>query len=262
LHWIWSPATEDTVGRVQQDPPHGFIQNCLLGYHTSTYNYTIKHKSGKCLGNADALSRLPSPVTTPQDCVIPAYAVCTIDHLSSTSTSATNIKEWTAKDCSLSCVHCFLLLGWPTQQLSKEFQPYISRMNELSILDGCILWASRVVIPPAGWQLLLDGLHDTHLGVSNMKALAQSYIWWPGMDSGIEKSCPVCQESRPSPATAPLHSWEWPSQPWSRLHLDFAGPFLGHFFNLGWCTFEMAGCPHHAVHYCCQDRWEVTNHVC
>ena len=24
---------------------------------------------------------------------------------------------------------------------------------------------------------------------------------------------------------APLHSWEWPSQPWSRLHLDFAGPF-------------------------------------
>ncbi len=41
------------------------------------------------------------------------------------------------------------------------------------------------------------------------------------------KTCPVCQESRPSPAPAPLHPWEWPSQPWSRLHLDFAGPFLG-----------------------------------
>ena len=198
----------------------------------SAYDYTIKHKSGKYLGNADALSRLPSPVTTQHDCV-PADVTCVIDHLSSTSTSAVNIKEWTAKDPTLSCVHCFLLSGWPAQQLSKEFQPYVSRKNELSILDGCILWASRVVIPPAGRQLLLDELHDTHLGVSKMKALARSYIWWPGMDSDIEnlvKSCSVCQESRPAPATAPLRSWEWPSQPWSRIHLDFAGPFLGHMF--------------------------------
>ena len=53
------------------------------------------------------------------------------------------------------------------------------------------------------------------------------------MDAEIEnlvKSCSVCQESRPSPPAAPLHSWEWPSEPWSRLHLDFAGPFLGHMF--------------------------------
>ena len=50
------------------------------------------------------------------------------------------------------------------------------------------------------------------------------------MDSDIEnlvKQCQVCQESRPSPPAAPLHPWEWPSKPWSRIHLDFAGPFLG-----------------------------------
>ena len=49
------------------------------------------------------------------------------------------------------------------------------------------------------------------------------------MDAEIDnlvKSCTVCQESHPAPAVAPLHSWEWPSEPWSRLHLDFAGPFL------------------------------------
>ncbi len=48
------------------------------------------------------------------------------------------------------------------------------------------------------------------------------------MDSQIEemvKTCTVCQESRPSPAVAPLHPCEWPSKPWNRLHLDFAGPF-------------------------------------
>ena len=31
-------------------------------------------------------------------------------------------------------------------------------------------------------------------------------------------------------SVAPLHLWEWPKQPWHRVHLDFAGPFLGHSF--------------------------------
>ena len=53
------------------------------------------------------------------------------------------------------------------------------------------------------------------------------------MDDEIEKyvaSCSTCQETRPSPPSAPLHPWQWPSQPWSRLHLDFAGPYMGHMF--------------------------------
>ena len=29
---------------------------------------------------------------------------------------------------------------------------------------------------------------------------------------------------------APLHPWEWPAEPWSRVHLDFAGPFLNGMF--------------------------------
>ena len=28
----------------------------------------------------------------------------------------------------------------------------------------------------------------------------------------------------------PLHPWQWPGLPWSRLHLDFAGPYMGHMF--------------------------------
>ena len=33
-----------------------------------------------------------------------------------------------------------------------------------------------------------------------------------------------------SPLVAQLHTWEWPSQPWSILHIDFAGPFMGKMF--------------------------------
>ena len=28
----------------------------------------------------------------------------------------------------------------------------------------------------------------------------------------------------------PLHPWVWPSRPWQRIHVDFAGPFLGKSF--------------------------------
>lgn len=53
------------------------------------------------------------------------------------------------------------------------------------------------------------------------------------MDTEIEQevqSCQSCQENRKSPARAPLHPWEWPETPWSRLHIDYAGPFLGKMF--------------------------------
>jgi len=198
----------------------------------AAYRYSIKYKAGKQLCNADALSRLPRPVTATNDC-LPEDLALLINHLSSTSIDAAHIKEWTARDPILSCVRRFVQTGWPDHYLGDEYKPYVSRKNEMSTLDGCVLWASRVIVPPQGRQAILKELHDTHPGTSKMKALARSYIWWPGMDAQITdlvKSCAVCQESRPSPAAAPLHPWEWPSQPWSRIHLDFAGPFLNSMF--------------------------------
>ena len=44
------------------------------------------------------------------------------------------------------------------------------------------------------------------------------------------RNCEVCQVNRKLPPEAPLHPWEWPHKPWIRLHLDYAGPFLGKMF--------------------------------
>ncbi len=66
-----------------------------------------------------------------------------------------------------------------------------------------------------------------------MKSLARSYVWWPNINADLEskvRACGECQASRPPPAMSPLHPWEWPQKPWSRLHLDYAGPFLGRMF--------------------------------
>ena len=53
------------------------------------------------------------------------------------------------------------------------------------------------------------------------------------MDNDIEdlaNSCSMCQQTSAHSTKAPLHPWEWPAQPWNRLHLDFVGPFLGHMY--------------------------------
>ena len=92
------------------------------------------------------------------------------------------------------------------------------------------------MIPPEGRQPLLEELHNTHLGVSKMKALARSYILWSGMDGDIkntDKFYVVYQNSRPAPAIyCSVALMEWPSEPWSPIQLDFAGPFLGQMYLL------------------------------
>ena len=199
----------------------------------SAYRYSIRHKAGKSLNNADALSRLPQQITTSEENCCPADLVLVMNQLSTTTVNAERIKDWTEKDPVLSQVKRFILLGWPDKKLGEEFTPFTSKGKELSIEDGCILWGSRVIIPPQGRKQILQELHETHPGISKMKALARSYIWWPKSDSEIEKmvkTCCICQQSRPAPPTAPLHPWEWPPRPWSRLHLDFAGPYLGHMY--------------------------------
>ena len=53
------------------------------------------------------------------------------------------------------------------------------------------------------------------------------------MDADIEakvQSCYQCQENQKTPSKSPLQPWKWPEQPWSRLHIDHAGPFMGKTF--------------------------------
>ena len=195
----------------------------------ASYEYTIEHRAGKDNVPADVFSRLPLPESATEE-PIPEH-VHLMETLSLTRFSGDDLGAWTASDPILSRVHRYLLTGWPTSD--PDIQPYTSRKEELSVLQGVVLWGNRAVIPTEGRAAVLKELHEGHPGVSRMKALARSYVWWPGMDEAIVAAvgaCRTCQAHQNTPAKAPMQPWDWPEQPWSRVHVDYAGPFLGHMF--------------------------------
>ena len=205
------------------------IKRCSL--FLSTYEYTLIFCGTKAHANADVLSRLPLPVEPATIETLPELVLLT-EHLNDSLVTAKDVGSWTKKDPKLARVQQFLMHGWPSH-CDSELDPFTSKMLKLSSYDGCILWGTRVVIPMHGRDAVLQELHEGHPGMSNMKALARMYVWWPGIDSDIKKSvriCTECQEVQSPPPIAPLNPWKWPTRLWSRLHLDLMGPFEDRIF--------------------------------
>ena len=81
------------------------------------------------------------------------------------------------------------------------------------------------MIPDKLRAYILEELHSEHIGACHMKALARSYVWWPGLDADLEaevRQCSTCQSLRNLPSETPLHPWKYASQPMQRVHVDFA----------------------------------------
>ena len=53
--------------------------------------------------------------------------------------------------------------------------PYFDRCNELSTVDGCILWGSRVVIPKVGREKVIGAsLSEPHIYVKYVNSVCLS----------------------------------------------------------------------------------------
>uniref|UniRef100_A0A914VK21 RNA-directed DNA polymerase n=1 Tax=Plectus sambesii TaxID=2011161 RepID=A0A914VK21_9BILA len=63
-----------------------------------------------------------------------------------------------------------------------------------------------------------------------MQRLARRFFWWPGLDADIDQlvsDCDPCIQRLPDPTPVPPQPWPRANRPWKRIHMDFAGPFLG-----------------------------------
>lgn len=196
----------------------------------SGYSYNIEYVAS-AKNCADALSRLPTP-SSDKNKIGCEY---TYLNFAESFLPVTNddVRVATARDRVLSRVMVSVQSGWPSHCAEEVIKPYFNRRHELYVERGCIMWGYRVVIPPTLRNTILKELHVSHMGIVKTKSMARSFVWWPNIDTDIEstcRSCETCAMEATAPPQAAPRSWPYITQPWSRLHIDFLGPYRGKTF--------------------------------
>ena len=205
----------------------------------SSYQYTIEYRSTTKHANADVCSRFPlrsveeeQEESSDESGSRRVAEIFYSNFIDKPLINCISICKFTAKDAVLSKVLRLVLSGWP-ERLDKGLdylKPYFHRKNELSAEKGCIVWGTRVVVPERLREEVLKLLHVTHQGITAVKAMARSFVWWPGIDKEIElvsRKCAACQDSQRRPPKATPHPWIHATHPWDRIHADFCGPTDG-----------------------------------
>lgn len=186
----------------------------------SLYDKTVIYRKGTQVANADALSRLPSKCATEIEGDSINYFHITgefpLDY-------AKIIKE-TQSDSTLQTVLQYTQTSWP-RKVNSHLQLYFNRKNEITLEDDILLMGSRIIIPSNLRKYVLELLHEGHIGIVRMKTEARSIVWWPQIDSHIEKfskSCDTCaQVNPPKPNIENNTHWPKSNYPFQRVHMDF-----------------------------------------
>ena len=205
-----------------------------------SYDFNIKYQSTDNFGQADALSRVistqrqePEDMVVAQISIEPEINQVIVDACNTLPVTFDMVREATCTDPILQQAINFHRRGWPKKVASPELQQLQQRREALSIVNDCLLFSDRIVIPTSLRNRVLRQFHMGHPGMNRMKAIARSYVYWPHMDFQIEqlsKNCTPCALASKQPRKTELQSWPFTTEPWSRIHADFAGPIDGHYF--------------------------------
>lgn len=185
------------------------------------YQFDIIYRNTKENGNADFLSRLPLRSEDLQ--VRDDVEVFQLSQIETLPVKAQDLAKETKIDEDLGPLYRVLKYGGKLGGKEVEY----------TLQDDCIMHGQRVLVPKKYQIKILNELHQGHLGMVKMKAIARSYVYWKNIDKDIEsmaRNCTDCARYKADPVRAKVHHWEYPSQPWERIHIDYAGPMLGHMF--------------------------------
>lgn len=208
------------------------------------YEFDIKYVNTDSFGYADVVSRLISRQSTDrEDTVVAAiqageedeqcFAVETANTL---PVKFEDIQAATRKCPVLKQVSGYIAGSWPRTKKQigdPEVAKFYDQQQNLTIIENCIFFGDRVVVPKVFRRKILRELHEGHPGIVRTKLLARSKVFWPKIDADIErmvKECDCCATAGKAPIKCTLKSWPISTKPWSRIHADYAGPIEGVFF--------------------------------
>ena len=117
-----------------------------------------------------------------------------------------------------------LALGSGVEPWPSVLGAYARFREDLSSVDGVVVFKGRVVVPAALRQDVLRSLHSAHQGSTGMGLRAGSSVWWPGVTADIAKmreGCGKCVRSAPSQPAAPPTPMPTPMYPFQMICSDY-----------------------------------------
>lgn len=116
---------------------------------------------------------------------------------------------------------------WPTDK--QVIPSYWSLKEALGMVSGVVAKEGAVVLPITLRIKALRLAHIGHPGMSAMKSILRSRVWWPGMKSDVEtfvRECRNCTVLARPEKPVPMRRSILPTEPWERLAIDFNGPHM------------------------------------
>ena len=96
----------------------------------------------------------------------------------------------------------------------------------MTVEDGLILKATRIVIPWTLRESTLQQLHEGHLGFTKCYNRAKQTVYWPNLRKELEDlvlNCQLClkhSQAKCRPKPTPSFGQEIPAVPWTKLASD------------------------------------------
>ena len=202
------------------------------------YHFDIFHISGGKNNRADYLSRFPSndEVIEYENCddQDEDKEECLIATIDTPEMRVSTQEEWVKaleEDQVLQQVRTYVSTGWPREKnLSPVVQPYVKVADEISIEDGVLIRADKLIPPHMLRGKIIKQAHEGHLGSTFTKRRIRESFWWPRMDVEIEehvKNCVTClmADKTLRVVKPPLLPVECPNRPWVKIGIDIMGPY-------------------------------------
>lgn len=151
-----------------------------------------------------------------------------------------NVIEETSRDATFSEAINFIRSGkWPVKckHMPDELGDLLSNNDALKQLwsvreslriDSDMLTRNgAIVLPPSLRSKAMNLAHSGHPGISSMKSILRSRVWWPHIKEDVETfvgNCTSCSLMSRKEKPAPMRRSVLPQETWECLAVDFNGP--------------------------------------
>lgn len=225
LEIIWNNPRSKPPARIER-----------WGLRLQPYNFKVEYRKGAD-NPADYMSRHPicsqAGDSTRATKVAEEYVDFIASHATPKAMTLTEIKTETLRDPILQEVSTLIRDNtWHKIDKSrhadtlKQFRQVSSELTTSHTSD-IILRGTRIIIPTALQDRVLQLAHEGHQGIVKTKALLRTKVWFPDIDRKAEavvRSCLACQANTPVAYTEPLKMSVLPEAPWHSVSADFYGP--------------------------------------